>query len=166
MINIILKDVFIFYFRYQNCFYLRAMLSKSCKYAIRAVLYLTKQPDKKIGSKEIAEKLDIPAPFLAKTLQELTKKQIISSLKGPNGGFFLSEENQQRKIMDIINCIDGDLVFDRCFLGKAECNSKNPCVIHSVYVSFKEKLLEQFSKKNLLTFANEEVALETLLKRV
>ena len=47
------------------------MLSKSSKYAIRAVLYISNYSSKKskIGSIQIADELNIPAPFLAKTLQ-------------------------------------------------------------------------------------------------
>ena len=57
------------------------MLSKSSKYAIRAVLFLAieSSKDKKMSSKLIAEELKIPAPFLAKTLQELAKKNILNS---------------------------------------------------------------------------------------
>ena len=59
------------------------MLSKASKYAIAAVLYLTNNASKeqKIGSKIIAEKLELPAPFLAKTMQELTKKGLDAFLK-------------------------------------------------------------------------------------
>ena len=51
------------------------MLSKSCEYAIRAVLYLSihSDEDKKIGIKIIAEELKIPGQFLNKILQKLVK---------------------------------------------------------------------------------------------
>ncbi len=53
------------------------MLSKSSTYAIRAVLFLSLNSDdeKKFNPKSMAEIIDIPAPFLAKTLQELTKRK-------------------------------------------------------------------------------------------
>lgn len=93
------------------------MLSKSSKYAIRAVLYIANNTSekKKIGSKEVAETLEIPAPFLAKTLQELTKAEIISSMKGPNGGFYLTDKNEQKSLFDIIDCIDNAHKFEECF---------------------------------------------------
>ena len=71
------------------------MLSNSSKYAIRAVLYLANNSsvEKKLGSKKIAEEIDIPAPFLAKIFQVLSKANIISSTKGPNGGFYLTEKD-------------------------------------------------------------------------
>ena len=133
------------------------MLSKSSKYAIRAVLYISNYSSKqaKIGSKQIAEKLNIPAPFLAKTLQELTKKKIISSVKGPNGGFYLTPKNNKKTLYDIIECIDGLHKLENCFLGQEECNDKKPCVIHHLYLPFKEKLLKKLKTKTIVEMAAE-----------
>ncbi len=133
------------------------MLSKSSKYAIRAVLYITNQTQNgiKIGAKEVANKLDIPAPFLAKTLQELSKKDIISSTKGPNGGFYLSKKNNSKTLLDIIDCIDGIQKFNECFLGKHECNDQSPCVVHHIYLPFKNKLIEKLRTKSIFEMANE-----------
>lgn len=140
------------------------MLSKSCKYAIRAVLYLAKNPTKKIGSRQIAETLKIPAPFLAKTLQELTRKEIISSAKGPNGGFYLSDKNKDRKIIDIIRCIDGNMVFDTCLIGKPECNNENPCEVHYIYASFKKRIMTVFSDINIVDLIKDETKIKSVLK--
>lgn len=133
------------------------MLSKSSKYAIRAVLYIaqTATNENKIGSKEVAKKLEIPAPFLAKTLQELTKKKIISSIKGPHGGFYLTEENQQRSLFDIIDCIDNAQKFEECFLGQIECDDDKPCVVHHLYKPFKNKLIGKLKTKSIIEMSNE-----------
>ena len=133
------------------------MLSKSSKYAIRAVLYIANHTDdtNKIGSKVVAKQLGIPAPFLAKTLQELTKKEIISSVKGPHGGFFLTAENNQKSLLDIIKCIDGIHKFDECFLGQHECNDESPCVVHHIYLPFKNKLINKLKTKSIAEMAKE-----------
>jgi len=132
------------------------MLSKSSKYAVRAVLYLaTNKKYNKYGSKEIANKLQIPAPFLAKTMQELARKNIISSIKGPNGGFFLTDKDLQNSVLDIIQAIDGLDKFDECFLGHPECNDVHPCVVHHIYSPFKTELLHNLKTKSILDFSNE-----------
>ena len=133
------------------------MLSKSSKYAIRAVLYIAQTATivNKIGSKEVAKKLEIPAPFLAKTLQELTKKKIISSIKGLHGGFYLTEENQQRSLFDIIDCIDNAQKFEECFLGQIECDDDKPCVVHHLYKPFKNKLIGKLKTKSIIEMSNE-----------
>lgn len=133
------------------------MLSKSSKYAIRAVLFIanksTKQ--KKIGSREIAISLKIPAPFLAKTLQELTKKEILSSIKGPNGGFYLTETNKLKSLFDIIACVDSTNKFEECFLGQLECNDDKPCVVHHIYKPFKLELIKKLKTKSITEMAKE-----------
>lgn len=134
-----------------------SMLSKASQYAITAVLYLTNtaSEEQKIGSKVVAEKLNIPAPFLAKTLQELTKKGIISSVKGPHGGFFLTKENEQNTLYNVIECVDDIEKFNQCYLGQAECNDQNPCVVHHLYVPFKRELIHKLKTKTILEMANE-----------
>ncbi|MDG2193255.1 MAG: Rrf2 family transcriptional regulator [Polaribacter sp.] len=133
------------------------MLSKSSKYGIRAVLYLasTASPTKNIGTKEIAATLNIPAPFLAKTLQQLSKKKIISSIKGPHGGFFMTNNNLEKSIFDIIYCIDGQHKFEECFLGYPECSDLEPCVVHDVYSPLKKSLLQRLKTKTILEMAKE-----------
>jgi len=64
------------------------MLSNTCKYAVRALIYLGKYSvdGTKIGIKKISSDLIIPTPFLGKILQNLVKQKVLVSTKGPNGG--------------------------------------------------------------------------------
>ncbi|MDO9036919.1 MAG: Rrf2 family transcriptional regulator, partial [Lutibacter sp.] len=107
------------------------MLSNASKYAILSTLYLAEHSneERKISVKEIAENIDIPSPFLAKLFQQLVRGKIISSTKGPHGGFYLSEKNKQKNVLDIIDNIDGLNKLNGCFLGLNECDSNNPCPV-------------------------------------
>lgn len=133
------------------------MLTKASKYAISAVLYLTNNSsaEYKLSSKEIADSIEIPAPFLAKTMQQLTKKGIISSIKGPHGGFYLSEKNHKKTLFDIIECVDDIEKFNNCYLGQNNCNENNPCVAHFIYAPFKDKLIRKLKTKTILEMAKE-----------
>ena len=76
------------------------MLSNSCKYGIRAVVYLASRHTKSnIGIKEISGDLGLPSPFLAKILQQLAKHKILNSVKGPNGGFTLKRKPESRRCL-------------------------------------------------------------------
>lgn len=133
------------------------MLSSANKYAIRSVLFLAiySNEQNKIGTVEIAEKLDSPQPFLAKLLQQLTKDKLVSSTKGPNGGFFLTEKNKKNTIWDIIISIKGEKKFDQCFLGLSKCSDEKPCPVHYIVSNFKDKLLEDFKDKTIDQFAKD-----------
>lgn len=133
------------------------MLSNSCKYAIRSVMYLAlnSSVSKKIGSKEVAIKLNIPQAFLAKILQELTRKHLISSTKGPKGGFFLTDENLNNSVLDIVSSVDGLDAFNVCFLGLHTCSSTKPCSVHHIVEPFKNDIFTQLSNNTIAQFAND-----------
>ncbi len=131
------------------------MLSNSCRYAIRAVIYLTKQPMEhgKIGIKKISSDLDLPTPFLAKILQQLTKKKILSSSKGPHGGFSLLKDPRSINLLDIVKTIDGDEILTNCVMHNGACKSvteiKGSCPLHEDYEKVRDNLISLFSEKTV-----------------
>lgn len=128
------------------------MFSKSCEYSLRAVLYLAaEENDKKTGVSELAEALQVPRHFLAKILQVLSRNQLISSTKGPNGGFYLSEDNLKSDLLSIIRCIDGPDVFTRCILGLPECSGDNPCSFHEKTVEYRKSMMEMLDDEPIST---------------
>ena len=123
------------------------MLSNSCKYAIKAVLYIAvnKENRKRIGIKQISEDLDIPAPFLSKILQILAKNHVLNSTKGPNGGFSLKMSTDEIHLMDIIEIIGDTDNFNKCIIGVRYCAEKdNLCAMHKHYSKIREELKELF----------------------
>lgn len=132
------------------------MLSKSSKYAIRAVLYLTlnSSEEKKFSPLQIADEINIPAPFLAKTLQQLTKHRLISSAKGRNGGFYLTNDDKQNTIISIIECIDGQDKIVECFLGLPTCSDENPCAIHHLVAPMRNNLVDELTNNTIEEFCH------------
>jgi len=127
------------------------MFSRSCQYALQAVLYIALHSKNKnaIGLKEIADSQKIPIHFLSKILQNLVKYKVLTSIKGPNGGFSLVKSPSQLKLMKIVEITDGLDVFDRCGIGLKACGDKKPCPIHFEYKKVKEKTIELLSTKSL-----------------
>ena len=80
------------------------MLSNSSKYAIKGVLFLAlhSSEENKVMVKDISNPINVPLAYLAKLLQELSKENIISSARGPKGGFYLSEQNRNQPIINIL----------------------------------------------------------------
>lgn len=135
------------------------MFSKACKYAIRAVFYLSvhSDTDQKLGAKEIAGALDVPKPYLAKILQQLARHNLISSSKGAGGGFFLNEKDREIRIRDVVECIDGEGIFSDCILGLPVCSSENPCPLHAKAMIYRKGLEEQLEQQSIEEFAKKIV---------
>lgn len=100
------------------------MLSNTCKYAIRSLIYLANYstPEKKIGIKRISDDLQIPSPFLGKILQSLAREGILSSIKGPHGGFSLGKKPEEISLFDIVVYIDGEDYFNNCIIRLEPCS--------------------------------------------
>lgn len=127
------------------------MLSKSSTNAIRAVLYLAINSNeaKKYSPIQIGRALELPAPFLAKILQELTKRNLISSQRGRNGGFYLTQENKLNSLISIVDSIDGVSKFQECLLGLAVCSHESPCPIHHSISPMRNRIVEELSFKTI-----------------
>ena len=108
------------------------MLSVTCKAAIKAVIFLGSKfgSEQKPGIKEIAEHIDENGHTVGKLLQKLVKAGLINSIKGPNGGFYITKEQKNKSIIAIVEAIDGDDVFNQCGLGLHQCSASRPCPFH------------------------------------
>lgn len=131
------------------------MLSNSCRYGIRAIIYLSvkKNADEKVGIKRIGADLDLPAPFLGKILQQLAKQKILKSMKGPNGGFSMMKDPRTVSLYDVVIAIDGEATFTDCVMHNGPCRSidrkKKPCPIHDDYAKIRSEMISLFKKKTI-----------------
>lgn len=143
------------------------MFSKTCKYAIRAMIYIAQKSKdgNKVGIKEIAKGIDSPEHFIAKILQELGRKGLLLSLKGPNGGFYLDEETLDCSLADIVKVIDGDTIFTDCGLGLKHCSETHPCPIHNEFKSIRMEIKTLLENATLGNFTDELEKSLTFLRR-
>lgn len=133
------------------------MISKACKYGIRAAVYVAHKSDKgtKLNVKEIAVGVDAPEAFTAKILQVLNKHRIITSLKGPYGGFYIEDYQLEQPVINIVNAIDGMSVFWECGLGLKMCSDKHPCPMHDKFKVARESLRDVFQNTTIRQLAHE-----------
>jgi Rrf2 family iron-sulfur cluster assembly transcriptional regulator len=133
------------------------MFSKTCEYGIRATIFIASQScqNKRVGLKDIAEKIDSPEAFTAKILQILSKNNIIHSIKGVGGGFDIPRETMKDiKLAQIVNALEGDRVFTGCGLGLTHCSEDHPCPMHEKFKTIRNELEFMLENTNL-----EELAL-------
>lgn len=127
------------------------MLSKTCEYAIRALLFIAQKTKdgSKTGIKEIAKGIDSPEHFIAKILQDLGRKGFVLSLKGPTGGFYHDKKSLNRSLAEIVKEVDGDKLFTGCGLGLKQCSESRPCPIHHEFKKIREDIQEMLQKTSL-----------------
>lgn len=109
---------------------------------MRAVFFIAHRTDngRRVGIKEIAEGIHSPEPFLAKIMQDLSRKGIVQSAKGPNGGFYMDEETLKRPLSDVVKAVDGDGIFTGCAMGLEYCSESNPCPLHHEFKAIRNNI--------------------------
>ena len=131
------------------------MLSNSSKYAIKAVLYLSlhSNESQKIMVKDISKPINVPQAYIAKLLQELVKEGLVSSTRGPKGGFYMMEENNNQKVINILKIIDGKNRLTSCMLSLEQCNEDKPCPLHHILSPSRQEILRVLHEKSISDLA-------------
>lgn len=114
------------------------LFSKTFGYALRSILYLASKEVSDSEGKyrwiqldEIAEKLNIPRHFLGKVMKRLAKESILTSQKGPHGGFGINEYTLRTTLVQITEITGEAIHSDSCVLQIRKCNAGNPCALHT-----------------------------------
>lgn len=103
-------------------------ISEAASLGIHGLIFMTKNKDKYLNVKEIAEALDVSSAHLAKILQKLVKFGILKSTRGPNGGFDFAKSLSSITLLDVYISIEGPLPENYCLMKKNECPFKK-CVL-------------------------------------
>ena len=139
------------------------VFSKTCEYAIRAVFFIAHRTADggRVGIKEISTGIDSPEAFLAKILQDLTRKGILSSAKGPNGGFYMDGLSLKLPLSEVVKAVDGNGIFTGCGMGLQYCSSSNPCPLHNEFKDIRNKIQAMMEHTTIGEF-NEDLNLGIL----
>jgi len=146
------------------------MLSNTCKYALRALIYLGKYADegKKIGIRKITDDLKISSPFLGKILQNLVKQKLLLSTKGPNGGFCLAKAPDKISLWDIVTNVDGTEFFTNCLISLEPCVSNDPsaslCPIHNKYDQLRKHVCSFYRETTLKDISEDIKKFENVIR--
>lgn len=103
------------------------MISQTAEYALRAMVYLAQQESPRTTA-AIAEATEVPAGYLSKVMQGLSRAQLVRSQRGLHGGFVLAGDPKRLTVLEVVNAVDPIRRFHECPLG---LHGKNLCPLHS-----------------------------------
>lgn len=130
------------------------LYSKPCEYGIRVMVSLANSTETNaIAAHEISKRENIPLPMMGKILQDLRRKKLIESQRGPGGGFFLARPPDTILLRDVVEAIDGLDRFKQCVLGMPQCNEKSPCLLHSSWKEAKTHITNYMDTTTLAQMA-------------
>jgi Rrf2 family protein len=131
------------------------MLSKKCKYAIHALVYLAERYDQgPVHIQDIAEDQRIPKKFLEAILLELKNAKILGSKKGKGGGYYMYRKPEDVNLIEIIRLMDGAIAMLPCvslnyYEPCEECVNEHLCGIRDAFIGVRDETLRVLSEHTL-----------------
>ncbi|MCC6466426.1 MAG: Rrf2 family transcriptional regulator [Planctomycetes bacterium] len=133
------------------------IFSRKSDYGFRALVYLAERKAKgPVTLNEIAERLMIPRAFLSKILQQLAKKGVVRSLKGPSGGFVLAVDPAELTIQEILAEIDGPTRVFECFASSSDCSLYGDCLMRDVFGEVESEISRILANYTLADFRRDK----------
>jgi Rrf2 family protein len=130
------------------------IINRSAQYTLQVLMHLVANPaGRPVLSRELAEQLQIPPPYLAKLLQQPCRAGWLSSTRGRGGGFTLAPGTQNVTLLEILMLTRGERISRECLLGFKDCDDSTACVMHCHWKPIKQELLGQFGGYTLAQLA-------------
>jgi Rrf2 family transcriptional regulator, iron-sulfur cluster assembly transcription factor len=132
------------------------LYSKTAQYSIQSMLFIAaNNSEQNILVRDVAKELGLPSSFLSKILQTLSRYGFLNSVKGPKGGFSLSEKGAASSIAELVAVVDGPMNFDMCLAGFSPCSDENACPFHYQWKELREQIRNLVNSKHIEELAKE-----------
>ena len=138
-------------------------LTRAADYAVRVMIFLASlAPGERASLAAVVKATGAPDSFLSKVLQGLTRAQLITSRRGPMGGFEITSSGLCASMRDVVEAIDGSINLNVCLSERRSCPRKDWCPAHPVWVKAQEAFLEVLGSAMIVDLASGEVAISAL----
>lgn len=130
-------------------------LSKASAYALHAVAYMVRHVTQiPVTRDTIAKAEGIPAPYLAKILQRLTRAGFLRSSRGRKKGYVFAKPPEEITLLELIETIESQPLFDDCPLRHCACGgTPENCSIFARWVSATGSIQKLFEETSIVTAA-------------
>lgn len=125
------------------------MISQTVEYALRAMSYLASAPGEAANARSIAGATLVPQGYLSKIMRAMVCADLVTSFRGPHGGFKLARAPGAISVLDIVNAVDPIQRIARCPLNNPL--HSNLCALHRCLDDALEQIEQTFRRTTLGT---------------
>lgn len=104
--------------------------------------------DRPVSLAEIAERQGISLSYLEQLFGQLRKRGLVSSTRGPGGGYRLGVAAEKIAVGDVISAVDETVDATRCG-GKQNCHHQGPCLTHDLWADLSHRIQTFLSEIDL-----------------
>jgi Rrf2 family protein len=116
-------------------------ISRRTDYGVRVILDLaTMHEDQRASTQDIADRQNIPAPFLAKIISQLSLSGLVDTYRGAGGGVSLARPASEISLLQVIEALDGPVRLNRCVIEPSACPQDGHCPVHHIWAKAQAEL--------------------------
>jgi len=105
----------------------------------------------------ISERQHISLSYLEQLFGKLRRRKLVSSVRGPGGGYRLAQPMQSITVADIVIAVDEPLDATQCG-GKENCADDKRCMTHELWATLNKKMHEYLSSVSLADLVAQQAA--------
>jgi cysteine desulfurase len=125
------------------------ILTTKGRYAVMAMLEMVRsQPSSAMSLSSIAANQNIPHNYLEQLFLKLKKAEIVTSIRGPGGGYKLNASPEQISIYRIIHAVEDDIMVPKCGHNK-QCAEHIKCETHYLWHGLENNVVSYLSEISL-----------------
>lgn len=135
-------------------------LTTKGRFAVTAMIDLaTRNVDGPVTLAGIAERQGISLSYLEQLFARLRRHGIVSSVRGPGGGYNLARPIAEVTVADVILAVDEPLDTTQCG-GKENCHEEHRCMTHDLWSTLNRKMFEFLQSVTLASLVEQQKAKE------
>ena len=124
-------------------------LTTKGRFAVTAMLDLALRQNRgPVTLAAISERQHISLSYLEQLFGKLRRAKLVSSVRGPGGGYNLAQGPNQITVADIVTAVDEPLDATQCG-GKENCHEEKRCMTHDLWATLNEKMYDYLSSVSL-----------------
>lgn len=125
------------------------VIKRNTDYAFRLMATLATDCDKNIPVRRLASESVVPYQLACKILQKLSSALLVESKMGPKGGYKLADLPEKINLKQIIEAVQGTIIFNQCLRCDSSCPLSSACTISGYLAEIQLKMNEHFESKTL-----------------
>ena len=130
-------------------------LTAKGRYAVTAMVDLAvHQAQGPINLADVSQRQGISQPYLEQLFAKLKRSELVTSVRGPGGGYRLSRDSEQISVAEIVGSVDETVDATRC-AGKADCQGGSMCLTHELWADLNDQIHSFLARINLASLAEK-----------
>ena len=129
-------------------------LSQTTGYAIKALGCLNETAQRPVLIADVARRTGVPRPYLAKIINSLARRGLVTAKRGHHGGILLARPPGEISLLQVVEAVEGPDWLGPCLLALDDCTSDHACPTHAFWMEIRERIQQKLAETKLAEVIN------------